>query len=159
MAFKDYTSFSYVILATAVILFAGPAHARICDNAPNKLVCESVVYHRTDPRDGEVASMHKLVAETKAGKVVARKFDKSLGIVQCINEFNGAIEDAKNALKSLSNNDLSALKNFITAARHNFDICNKGFQGYNETNPITKTTKHLDDIASVGFYLADLIKL
>ena len=157
MVLKDYTFFSYVFLATAVILFAGPAHADLCDNAPNKQVCKSVVSDRTDPRDAVVASMHKLVSQTKAGKVVARKFDKSLGIVPCIKDFDGAIGDARGALKSLSNNDLSALKNFIASARNKFDTCNKGFQGYGETNPIPKTTKLLDDIASVGLYLANLI--
>ncbi|XP_075645227.1 uncharacterized protein LOC142616229 [Castanea sativa] len=159
MAFKDYIFFSYVFLATAVNLLAGPAYARLCDNARNKQVCEAIVHDRTDPRDGVVASMHKLVYETKAGKAVAKKFDKSLGIVQCIQEFDRAIEDAKGALKALSNNDLSSLKNFTNSAQHNFDICNKGFQGYGETNPIPKTTKLLDDIASVGLYLANLIKL
>ncbi|XP_023880300.2 uncharacterized protein LOC136069875 [Quercus suber] len=159
MALKDYTFLSYVFLATTVILFAGPAHAGLCDNAPNKQVCESIVYHRTDPRDGVLASMHKLVSQTRDGKVVAQKYDKSLGAVQCINEFNGAIEDAKGALKDLSNNDLSTLKNDITAAKNHFDKCNKGFQGYGETNPFPKTTKLLEDIASVGLYLANLIKL
>jgi len=157
MAFNDYNFFSYVFLATAVILFAGPAHAALCDNAPDKQFCISVIADRTDSRDAVVASMNKLVSQTKAGEVEVRKYDKMLGTFRCIKAFDAAILDGEGALKSLKKNDLPALKNFIASTRNEFDTCNKAFQGYGETNPIPQTTKLLDDIAIVSLYLANLV--
>ena len=74
MVFKDYTFFSYVFLKTTVILLAGHAHgAGLCDNAPNKQVCNSIVYTETDPHDVVVAAIHQKIYQNKVSKVVAKK--------------------------------------------------------------------------------------
>ena len=157
MVFKDFTFFSCVFLATAVILLAGPAHGSgLCDNAPNKAVCNSIVYRRTDPREAVVAFIHKLVNQTKVGKVVAQKQGNSSNIFKCITEFDRSIEFAKGALKGLDNGDLPVLKNYITAAQNNYFVCDEGFRG--KTNPIGKTTKFLEEIVGVGLYLINLVK-
>nr|POE58841.1 hypothetical protein CFP56_01626 [Quercus suber] len=145
--YLDHTQFhiptrsrSTIHKATAVILLAGPAHgAGLCDKAPNKAVCNSIVYNRTDPREAVVAFIHKLVNQTKVGKVVAQKQAKSYEIVKCITEFDRSIEFAKGALKGLDNGDLATLKNYITAAQNNYLVCVEAFRANGKTNPIAKT--------------------
>ncbi|XP_023926389.1 uncharacterized protein LOC112037804 [Quercus suber] len=159
MVFKDYTFFSYVFLATAVILLTGHAHgAGLCDKSPNKQVCDSIVYTRTNARDAVVAACHKLVSETKVAKAVAKNQSKSTEIDNCIRDFDGAISISKRALESLNANDYTGLRNYISATLTNYQACDGGFQGSGKTNPIAKSTKHLEDIASVGAYLATLVK-
>ncbi|XP_075644999.1 uncharacterized protein LOC142615987 [Castanea sativa] len=151
MVFKDYTFFSYVFLATAIILFTGHAHgAGLCDNSPNKQVCYSIVYTRTDPRDASVAACHKLVYETKVAKVVAQRQAKSFEIDTCIQYFDGAIFDVKLALIGFSNGNYVTLKTYINSTREYYDNCDDAFENYGKTNPIAKSTKHLKDIASVA---------
>ena len=159
MVFKDFTFFSCVFLATAVILLADPAYgAGLCDNSPNKDVCNSIVYQRTDPRDAVVAFIHKLVNQTRVGKVVAQRQAKSNEIVKCITEFDRSIEFAKGALNGLDKGDLATLKNYITAAQNNYVVCDEVFRANGETNPIAKTTNFLEEIVGVGLYLIKLIK-
>ncbi|KAL4593861.1 hypothetical protein ACB092_M008900 [Castanea dentata] len=159
MVFKDYTFFSYVFLATAVILFNAHTHgAGLCDNSPNKQVCYSIVYTRTDPRDASVAACHKLISETKVAIVVARRQNKSLELDICINYFYNAIRSVKYALSGLEAGDYRTLKANINATQVYYDSCDFLFQNYGKTNPIAKSTKHLKDIANVGAYLATLIK-
>ena len=79
---KNYTFFSYVFLATAVILLIGQAHgAGLCDKSPYKQVCASIVYNRTDPRQASVAAVHKLVYQSKVAKVVAQRQNKSKKLI------------------------------------------------------------------------------
>ena len=159
MVFKGYTFFSYVFLATAVILLNGHAHgAGLCDNSPNKQVCNSIVYNRTNPRDAAVAACHKLVYETKVAKKVAQEQPKSTEIDNCIRDFDGAITITKRALESLNKSDYTGLTNYMNATQVNYQACDGGFQGSGKTNPIAKSTKHLEDLASVGVYLASLVK-
>ena len=159
MVFKGYTFFSYVFLATAVILLTGHAHgAGLCDNSPNKQVCNSIVYNRTNPRDAAVAACHKLVYETKVAKKVAQEQPKSTEIDNCIRDFDGAITITKRALESLNKSDYAGLTNYMSATQVNYQACDGGFQGSGKTNPIAKSTKHLEDLASVGVYLASLVK-
>ena len=159
MVFKDYTFFFYVFLATAVILFTGHAHgAGLCDNSPNKQVCYSIVYNRTDPHNASVATCHKLVYETKVAKVVAQRQPKSIEIDRCIFDFNIAINYAKLGLNSLEAGKYEDLKSNINATKSFYNDCDYVFENYGKTNPIGKSTKHLKELASVGGYLASLIK-
>nr|XP_023882807.1 uncharacterized protein LOC111995131 [Quercus suber]POE72600.1 hypothetical protein CFP56_10715 [Quercus suber] len=159
MVFKDYTFFFYVFLATAVILFTGHTHgAGLCDNSPNKQVCYSIVFDRTDPRDASVAAGHKLIYETKVARVVAQKLTKSLEIDMCIDDFNGAIGYVKNALYFLSTRDYITVKSYINETLSNYDHCDSLFEKYKNTNPLAKSTKHLEDIANVSLYLVTLLK-
>ncbi|KAL0009252.1 hypothetical protein SO802_010754 [Lithocarpus litseifolius] len=157
MVFKDYTFFSYVLLATAVILFTGHAHGTgLCDNYHNKQVCDSIVYNRTNPRDAMVAACHKLIYETKVAKVVAQRQANSTEIDNCITDFDGAIAITKRALESLKANDYAGLRNYINATQINYQACDEGFQSSAKTNPIAKSTKHLEDMASVELFLVPL---
>ena len=159
MVFKDYTFLSYVFLAIAVILHTGNSHcAGLCDNSPNKQVCNSIVYNRTNPRDAMVAACNKLISETKVAKRVALGQPKSTEIDNCITYFDGAIKISKRALESLNANDYTGLKNYISATQTNYEACDGRFQSSGKTNPIAKSTKHLEDMASVGAYLATLVK-
>ncbi|KAL0009251.1 hypothetical protein SO802_010753 [Lithocarpus litseifolius] len=158
MVFKDYTFFSYVFLETIVILLTSHAHgAGLCDNSPNKQVCDSIVYTRTDPHDAVVAACHKLVYETKVAKVVAQSQPNSTEIYNCITKFDGSIVFAKYALNSLNVSQPLSSNAYLIAARANYKLCDEGFQNSGKTNPIAKSTKHLQDMASVGAYLATLI--
>ena len=159
MVFKDYTFFSCVFLATTVILLTGHAHgAGLCDNSPNKQVCDSIVYNRTDARDAVVAACHKLVSETKTAKEVAQKQPNSTEIHNCITDFDGSIGFAKDALNSLNNGQPLSSNTYLIAARANYKLCDDEFQNSGKTNPIAKSTKLLQDMASVGGYLATLVK-
>nr|POE84424.1 hypothetical protein CFP56_41731 [Quercus suber] len=159
MVFKDYTFFSYVFLATVIILFTGHAHgAGLCDNSPNKQVCYSIVYTRTDPRSASVAACHKLVFETRVAKLVARRQAKSLEIDECISEFNNAIGFVKQALDDFKAGNYDILSIRINATQANYQNCNNLYEFYGKINPLAKSTKHLKDIAIVGAYLATLIK-
>ena len=159
MVFKDYTFFSYVFLAIAVIFLTGHAHgAGLCDNSPNKQVCDSIVYTRTDPRDAVVAACNKLISETKVAKRVALGQPKSTEIDNCITYFDGAIKVSKRALESLNNKDYAGMRNYVNAIQTNYEACDGRFQSSSKTNPIAKSTKHLEDMASVGAYLANLVK-
>ncbi|XP_030964629.1 uncharacterized protein LOC115985873 [Quercus lobata] len=159
MVFKDYTFSLYVFLAVAVILFTGHIHgAGLCDNSPNKQVCYSIVYNRTVPRDATVAACHKLVYETKDARVVAQRQGKSLEIDLCITEFNRALNTVKHALTGLEARDYLTVKAYINGTQLNYETCDYFYQHYGKINPIAKTTKHLKDIASVGAYLATLLK-
>ena len=158
MVFKDYTFFSYVFLATAVILFTGQAHgAGLCDNSPNKQVCYSVVYTRTDPRTASVATCHKLIYETKVAKVVAQRQPKSYEIDTCIFYFDDAISHVRHALNGLNAGNYKILKGDINNTLLIYGNCDYAFENYGKTNPIAKSTKHLKDIANVGVYLATLL--
>ncbi|XP_075645032.1 uncharacterized protein LOC142616023 [Castanea sativa] len=159
MVFKDYTFFSYVFLATAVILLTGHANgAGLCDNSPNKEVCYSIVYTRTNPHDAVVAACHKLVSETKVARKVAQSQPTSTEIYNCISNFDGSIGFAKAALKSLNDGQPLSSNAYLIAARANYKLCDEGFQNSGKTNPIAKSTKHLQDMATVGAYLATLNK-
>ena len=160
MVFKDYTFFSFIFLATAIILLTGHTHgAGLCDNSPYKQVCHSIVYNRTDPRDAVVAACHKLVFETKAAKGVAQKQPNSTEIYDCITCFNVSIFSTNDALKSLGNNEPVFLsRNYLLGARANYKFCDDGFQNSSKANPIAKFTKNLQDMAYVGAYLTTLIK-
>ena len=159
MVFKDHTFFSYLFLATVVILFTGHAHgAGLCDNSPNKQVCNSIVYTRTDPRDASVAACHKLISETKVATAVAQRQPKSLEIDICIVNFKNAILQVKRALNSFQAGHYGELKDNINATQADYANCDHLFENYGKTNPIAKSTKHLKDIAGVGAYLATLIK-
>uniref|UniRef100_A0A7N2LJA7 Uncharacterized protein n=1 Tax=Quercus lobata TaxID=97700 RepID=A0A7N2LJA7_QUELO len=159
MVFKDYTFFYYVFLATAVILFTGHAHgAGLCDNSPNKQVCYSIVYNRTDPHNASVATCHKLVYETKVAKVVAQRQTKSYEIDRCIVYFDIAIGYAKIGLKDLEAGKYEDLKIDINATKSCYNNCDYMFENYGNTNPIGKSTKHLEDIANAGLYLVTLLK-
>nr|POE84423.1 hypothetical protein CFP56_41730 [Quercus suber] len=159
MVFKDYTFFSYVFLATVVILFTGHAHgAGLCDNSPNKQVCYSIVYTRTDPRNAIVAACHKLVHETRVAILVAQRQAKSLEIDTCINEFTVAIAYVKQALNGFKAGNYHTLRDSINTTQGHYQRCNYLFENYGKTNPLAKSTKLLKDIASVGSYLANLIR-
>ena len=159
MVFKNYTFFSYVFFATTVILLTGHAHgAGLCDNSPNKQVCDSIVYNRTNPRDAVVAACHKLVSETKVANGVAHKQPNSTEIYNCITKFDGSIVFAKDALNSLDKGQPLSSNAYLLAARANYKLCDDGFQNSGKTNPIVKSTKLLQDMASVGAYLSTLVK-
>ena len=159
MVFKDHTFFSYLFLATVVILFTGHAHgAGLCDNSPNKQVCYSIVYTRTDPRNASVAASHKLISETKVATAVAQRQPKSLEIDICIVNFKNAILQVKRALNSFQAGHYGELKDNINATQADYANCDHLFENYGKTNPIAKSTKHLKDIAGVGAYLATLIQ-
>ncbi|XP_023874511.1 uncharacterized protein LOC111987048 [Quercus suber] len=159
MVFKDYTFFSYVFLATTVILLTFHAHgAGLCDKSPNKQVCHSIVYTRTDPREAAVAACHKLVSETKVANVLAKQQPNSAEISKCITNFNGAIGYAKGALTALNANQPLSSNVYLTAAQNNYMSCDDGFKNSGKTNPIAKSTKLLQDMASVGAYLSTLVK-
>ncbi|XP_075645029.1 uncharacterized protein LOC142616020 [Castanea sativa] len=159
MVFKDYTFFSYVFLVTAIILLTGHAHgAGLCDNSPNKEVCYSIVYNRTNPRDAVVAACNKLVSETKVAKVVAQSQPNSTEIYDCILIFGESIFYTKDALQSLGNNEPVFLsRNYLLSAQANYKLCDDGFRNSGKTNPIAKSTKNLQDMAYVGAYLTTLI--
>nr|POE74191.1 hypothetical protein CFP56_46926 [Quercus suber] len=159
MVLKDYTFFSYVFLATAVILFTGHAHgAGLCDNSPNRQVCYSIVYTRTNPRDASVAACHKLIYETRVATRVAQMQPKSLAIDTCIKEFYKAIPSIQGALGGLASGNYEVLRTFINSTQLNYEVCDYVFVHYGMTNPLAKSTRHLKAIASVGAYLASLIK-
>ena len=157
MVFKDCTFFSYVLLATAVILLAGHTYgAGLCDNAPNKQVCDSIVYQRTDPREAVVAGIHKMVYQSKVAKAVAQNQTKSTKIDACIKEFEAGIDNGKRALEALAASKYISVRTSIIAAWTNCVVCDKGFGG--DPNPIAKSTKLVEDIAAAGIYLTNLIK-
>ena len=159
MVFKDYTFFSDVILATAIILLAGHVHsASLWDNAPNKQVCNSIVYTRTDPRDAVVVAINKMIYQNKVAKVVAKKQTESPEIERCIRLFEGAISRAKLALVYLNFGNKNVARDYINGTIDNYQICDDEFKDHRKTNPIAKSTKLLKDIASAGVYLARLIK-
>ena len=159
MVFKDHTFFSYLFLATVVILFTGHAHgAGLCDNSPNKQVCNSIVYTRTDPRDASVAACHKLIYETKVAKVVAQRQKRSLEIDLCINYFNRAVNAVKGALDGFKIGNYGFMRANINGTQVYYQYCDNAYENYGKTNPLAKSTKHLKDLASVGAYLASLIK-
>ena len=159
MVFKDYTFFSYVFLATVVILFTGHAHgAGLCDNSPNKQVCYSIVYTRTNPRDASVAACHKLISETKVAKVVAQRQAKAIEIDYCITDFDSAIARSKDALASFRAGAYPLMRSLINSTQIYYKHCDSLFRDYGKTNPIAKSIKHLQDIAVIGVYLANLIK-
>ncbi|KAL4598288.1 hypothetical protein ACB092_11G050700 [Castanea dentata] len=159
MVYKDYSFFSYVFLATTVILLAGHVHgAGLCDNSPNKQVCYSIVYKRTDPREATVAAVHKLVDQTRVAKVVAQRQTNSTEITKCITNFNGAIINTKDVLLELDEGDYSDAYSLFNAASNKYLGCDEKFSYANKTNPIAKSTKHLKAMAEVGAYLTTLIK-
>ena len=159
MAFKDYSFLSYVFLATAVILLAGHAHgAGLCDNSPNKLVCNSIVYKRTNPREASVAAVHKLVNQTKVAKVVAQRQTNSSEITKCITLFDGAILNTRDILAKLDAGNYTEANSFFISAKNKYLGCNEWFSMAGKTNPIAKSTKLLIDMADVGAYLTTLIK-
>ena len=159
MAFKDYSFLSYVFLATAVILLAGHAHgAGLCDNSPNKQVCHSIVYKRTDPGEASVAAVHKLVNQTKVAKVVAQRQNKSAEITECITLFDGAILNTRDILAKLDAGNYTEANSFFISAENKFLGCDEWFSDAGKTNPIAKSTKLLIDMAKVGAYLTTLIK-
>nr|POF07604.1 hypothetical protein CFP56_61860 [Quercus suber] len=159
MVLKDYTFFSYVFLATAVILFTGHAHgAGLCDNSPNQQVCYSIVYTRTDPRDASVAACHKLIHETRVATVVAQSQPKSIEIDLCISDFYSAISNVRRALNAFGNGNYPVLKAAINGTQDLYASCDYVFVYYGKTNPLAKSTRHLKAIANVGAYLASLIK-
>ncbi|XP_023874509.1 uncharacterized protein LOC111987046 [Quercus suber] len=159
MVFKDYTFFSYVFLATTVILLTFHAHgAGLCDKSPNKQVCDSIVYTRTDARDAVVAACHKLVSQTKVAKVLAKQQPNSTEIYKCITNFDGSIVFARDALNSLNAGEPLSSNAYLLAARANYKLCDDEFKNSGKTNPIAKSTKLLQDMASVGAYLSTLVK-
>ena len=144
---------------TAVILLAGHAYgAGLCDNSPNKQVCHSIVYKRTDPGEASVAAVHKLVNQTKVAKVVAQRQTNSSEIAKCITLFDGTIINTKDILAKLDTGDYSNAKSFFTSTENKYLGCDEWCSYVGKTNPIAKSTKHLEDIANVGAYLATLIK-
>uniref|UniRef100_A0A7N2LKZ0 Pectinesterase inhibitor domain-containing protein n=1 Tax=Quercus lobata TaxID=97700 RepID=A0A7N2LKZ0_QUELO len=156
MVFKGYTRSLYVLLAIAVILLAGHTHgAGLCDNAPNKQVCDSIVYQRTNPREAVVASIHKMVYQTKVAKAVAQKQANSTKIDACIKEFKEGIDNGKRALEALAKSKYISVRTSIIAAWTNCVVCDNGFGG--DPNPIAKSTKLVEDIAAAGVYLTNLI--
>ncbi|KAL0000270.1 hypothetical protein SO802_019872 [Lithocarpus litseifolius] len=164
MVFKNYTFFFYVFLATVVILFTGHAHgAGLCDNSPNKQVCYSIVYTRTDPRDASVAACHKLIYEIKVATVVARRQARSIEIDLCINDFDSAIVIAKVALNNLKTGNYEILRTYLNGTQVYYDHCDNTYNNYGKTNPLAKSTRHLKGIASVELpnwqtaYIADRI--
>ena len=159
MVFKDYTFFSYVFLATVIILFTGHTiGAGLCDNSPNKQVCYSIVYNRTDPIAALVAFCHKLIYETKVAKVVAQKQAQSPETKECIKQFDDANSYTKVALSGLRGGQYQTTKEFINSTLVNFQYCDSLYQKSGKTNPIAKSTKHLEDMAGVGAYLVNLVK-
>ncbi|KAL0005047.1 hypothetical protein SO802_012608 [Lithocarpus litseifolius] len=159
MVFKDYTFFSYVFLATAVILLIGQAHgAGLCDNSPNKQICYSIVYNRTDPREASIAAVHKLVYQSKVAKVVAKTQNKSTEIDYCISKFDSSIVYLKYSLNAMSIGDYRTLRTYIIQARIAYNGCDSEFRTAGKPNPIAKSTKFLEDMTYVGAYLATLIK-
>nr|POE95016.1 hypothetical protein CFP56_27080 [Quercus suber] len=158
MVFKDYSFLSYVFLATAVILLAGRAHGALCDKSPNKQVCYSIVYERTDAGEASVAAVHKLVSQTKVAKVVAQRQTNSSEITKCIELFDGAIVNTRDILAKLDAGNYSEANSFFISAGNKILGCDWWFSYANKTNPIAKTTKLLKDMADVGAYLTTLIK-
>ena len=155
---KNYIFFSYVFLATAVILLIGQAHgAGLCDKSPYKQVCASIVYNRTDPRQASVAAVHKLVYQSKVAKVVAQRQNKSTEIDYCISKFDSSIGFLKISLKAMSGGDYRNLRTYIIQARVAYNGCDSEFRTSGKPNPIAKSTKFLEDMTYVGAYLATLI--
>ena len=100
---------------TAVILLAGHTHgAGLCNNSPNKQVCYSIVYQRTDPHEATVAAVHKLVDQTKVAKVVAQRQTNSSEIAKCITLFDGAIINCKLLRKQYKTKIIFSFKNRCT---------------------------------------------
>ena len=158
MVFKNYTFFSYVFFATTVILLTGHAHgAGLCDNSPDKQVCHSIVYNRTNPHDAVVAACHKLISQTKVANGVARKQPNSTEIYNCITKFDESIGFAKDALNSLDQGQPLSSKTYLIAAWSNYKVCDDWFLNSGKTNPIAKSTKLLQDMANVGAYLSTLV--
>ena len=89
---------------------------------------------------------------------MAQRQGKSLEIDICINEFADALISVKRALIGLEARDYHTVKAYINATQVNYQNCDSVYQNYGKINPIAKTTKHLKDIASVGAYLATLVK-
>ncbi|XP_075645030.1 uncharacterized protein LOC142616021 [Castanea sativa] len=155
MVSKDYTFFSYVLLATAVILLAGHTHgAGLCDNAPNNQVlqvCRSIVNNRTDPREAVVACIHKMVYQFNVAKAVAQTQAKSTKIDACIKEFEAGIGNGRRASEALAAGKYINLRTYIIAAWTNCVVCNNGF-GF-DPNPVAKSTKLVEDMAAaVGIF-------
>ncbi|KAK4589632.1 hypothetical protein RGQ29_020276 [Quercus rubra] len=158
MVFKDNTSFSYVFLATTVIHFAGHAHgAGLCDNAPNKQVCNSIVGNRTNPRDAVIADIHKAVYQNKVARAVARKQAESTEINTCIKIFASCIYYNKLALRYLNDGNRNVARDLIGGNIDSYQKCDDLFKNSGKNNPIAKSTKLLKDMASSGVYLANLI--
>uniref|UniRef100_A0A7N2LNS1 Pectinesterase inhibitor domain-containing protein n=1 Tax=Quercus lobata TaxID=97700 RepID=A0A7N2LNS1_QUELO len=158
MVFKDNTFFSYVFLATTVILFAGHAHgANLCDNAPNKQVCNSIVGSRTNPRDAVVADLHKMVYQNKAARAEAKKQAESTEINICINIFESCIYYNKLALSYLNDGNRNVARDLIGGNIDSYQKCDDTFKNSGMNNPVAKSTKLLKDMASTGVYLANLI--
>ncbi|KAL0009388.1 hypothetical protein SO802_010890 [Lithocarpus litseifolius] len=143
----------------AVILLIGQAHgAGLCDNSPNKQICYSIVYNRTDPREASIAAVHKLVYQSKVAKVVAKRQNKSTEIDYCISKFDSSIVYLKYSLNAMSVGDYRNLRTYIIQARIAYNGCDSEFRTSGKPNPIAKSTKFLEDMTYVGAYLATLIK-
>ena len=159
MVFKDYSFYFFVFSAIAVILLTGHAHGQgLCDNSPYKIVCESIVAYRTDPKNSSIAACQKLIFETKNARVAASTPPVSEEFEICIAAYNGAIANTKIALQGVQNGDYPTLRTYLLAAKTNYLGCDDAFSNAGQTNPIAKTTKLLLDMASVGIDLAALIK-
>ena len=149
---KNYTFFSYVFLATAVILLIGQAHgAGLCDKSPYKQVCASIVYNRTDPRQASVAAVHKLVYQSKVAKVVAQRQNKSKKLIIAYRNLTVPLASSKFPWKSCR------VVTYIIQARVAYNGCDSEFRTSGKPNPIAKSTKFLEDMTYVGAYLATLI--
>ena len=110
------------------------------------------------PRSASVAACHKLIYETKVAKVVAQRQKRSLELDICIFDFDLAINVTKGALYGFEIGNYNFMRAQINGTQVDYQNCDNVYESYGKTNPLAKSTKHLKELASVGGYLASLIK-
>lgn len=162
MAFKQYTFFSLVFLATATILLANHAHGRVltddlCKNAQNKPLCSQIVNNVTDPHDALVSAIHKLVYESKMAAKLAHQQGKSHEMDVCIAKFEDSIDSLKKSLKSLKDRDLPGLNVNLVAAMNDYVACDDAFSESKVINPVDKIDAFLCEMAVNCIFLSGFI--
>jgi hypothetical protein len=159
MAFKHYTSFSLVFLATATILLAGHAHGTkdLCQEADYKALCRAVVKGLSEPHAALKPAIHLLIIESRRAFELADKQGKSMNVPVCKQNFDDAIDNLQKCLKNLKNRDFPRLKINLSAALSDYMICDYAITVSAFNNPISKNTALLRHMASNCLYLSSLL--